>query len=67
MYTAHGTLDNVVPVEGTRSMVKALRDAGSTKVQYRELPDIDHIAWHAITKDPTAINWLFEQRLSARK
>ena len=67
IYTAHGALDDVVPVEGTRAMVKALRDAGSTKVHYRELPDTDHIAWHAITKDPTAINWLFEQRLSARK
>jgi len=66
VYTAHGVLDDVVPVAGTRAMVKALRDAGSTKVHYRELPDTDHIAWHAITKDPTAINWLFEQRLSAR-
>lgn len=67
VYTAHGALDDVVPVEGTRAMVKALQDAGSTKVHYRELPDIDHIAWHAITKDPTAINWLFSHKLSDRK
>jgi len=67
VYTAHGAQDDTVPVEGTRAMVKALRDAGSTKVHYREIPDGDHIVWHAVTQDPTAINWLFEQRLSDRK
>ena len=67
VYTAHGTLDDVVPVEGTRAMVKALRDAGNIKVQYRELPDVDHIAWHAITKNPDVINWLFSNKLSDRK
>ena len=67
IYTSHGDADNVVPVDGTREMVEALRAAGNTKVIYDELPGAGHVIWHTVTQNPDVINWLFEQRLSDRK
>jgi dipeptidyl aminopeptidase/acylaminoacyl peptidase len=38
----HGAEDRVVPVEQSRAMVEALKDAGFTRMRYVELPDGDH-------------------------
>ncbi|CAE6741814.1 alpha/beta hydrolase family protein [Nitrospira defluvii] len=38
----HGAEDRVVPVEQSRAMVEALKDAGFTRLRYVELPDGDH-------------------------
>lgn len=38
----HGAEDRTVPVEQSRAMVEALRDAGFTRLRYVELPDGDH-------------------------
>lgn len=38
----HGAEDRTVPVEQSRAMVDALKDAGFTRLRYVELPDGDH-------------------------
>jgi dipeptidyl aminopeptidase/acylaminoacyl peptidase len=38
----HGAEDRTVPVEQSRAMVEALKDAGFNNMRYVELPDGDH-------------------------
>lgn len=38
----HGAEDRTVPVEQSRAMVEALKDAAFTRMRYLELPDGDH-------------------------
>lgn len=38
----HGAEDRTVPVEQSRELVDALKDAGFTRMRYLELPDGDH-------------------------
>jgi predicted peptidase len=41
----HGQIDSVVPVENSRAIVKALKDAGSTLIEYHEIRKCDHNCW----------------------
>jgi poly(3-hydroxybutyrate) depolymerase len=56
----HGDADQVVPVETSRKIVKALRDAGGDP-KYTEYPDVDHNSWDLAYRDPELIEWLFAQ------
>ncbi|MBX3740643.1 MAG: dienelactone hydrolase family protein [Akkermansiaceae bacterium] len=63
VWTFHGAKDEVVPVQRTRDLVKALEGFGG-KVKYTEYPEGGHgVAGQAFTEDDhAAIRWLFEQR-----
>jgi predicted peptidase len=52
--------DNVVPVETSRKMVKALRDAGGDP-KYTEFPEVGHDSWDLAYSDAELIEWLFAQ------
>ena len=62
LWVAHGDADPAVPVERSREIVAALRDAGGSPI-YVEYPGVDHFSWV-----PTygtrggAVEWLFRQR-----
>ena len=57
----HGAIDSVVPTSRTRDMVNALKEAGSCKVTYVEIPDCDHNSWTPAFRDDASWKWLFEQ------
>ena len=61
IWTAHGDADSVVPVSGTRDMVAALTDLGST-IQYSEYPGVNHDSWSQTYANEAIISWLFEQQ-----
>ena len=61
IWAAHGTADAVVPCSGTQNMVKALRDAGSTVINYTEYEGKPHAIWNTVAADPEILNWLFSQ------
>lgn len=63
VWTFHGAKDDVVPVQRTRDLVKALEGLGGN-VKYTEYPEGGHgIASHAFSEDDyAAIRWLFEQK-----
>ncbi|NNC87386.1 MAG: prolyl oligopeptidase family serine peptidase [Akkermansiaceae bacterium] len=61
VWVFHGAMDKVVPAEQSRRMVKALEDAGSTKVKYTEYPDAGHDSWSMTYADPDVLKWLFAQ------
>jgi predicted peptidase len=60
LWIFHGDADNVVPVETSRKMVKALRDAGGDP-KYTEFPEVGHDSWDLAYRDAELIEWLFAQ------
>lgn len=64
VWTFHGGEDEQVPVQRTRDMVKALRDAGSHKVRYTEYEGEGHSIAKRVWRedDYASLRWLFEQR-----
>ncbi len=57
VWMVHGALDDVIPVEQSRRMAAALREAGATP-RYRELPGLGHNAWDAAYGDAALWRWL---------
>jgi predicted peptidase len=59
----HGDADNIIPVEESRVMVRALRAAGAS-VQYTEYAGVQHNSWDRAYAEPELPRWLFAQRRS---
>ena len=67
IYTSHGSADPTVPVAGTQAMVQALKDAGSTKIIYKEVKGAGHDVWTQLSRTPAVMEWLYGHKLSDRK
>jgi predicted peptidase len=61
IWAFHGGADPLVPVAGSRAMVKALRAAGGP-VMYTEVPGVGHNVWDQVYVDPKVLGWLLAQR-----
>jgi predicted peptidase len=61
MWIFHGANDNTVSVNLSRSMVKALKDAGGNP-KYTEYPGVGHDSWNNTYSEPDFLPWLFAQR-----
>lgn len=57
----HGARDAAVPVEYSRRLEAAFRDAGARDVRYTEFPEADHNSWDPAYATPELWTWLFEQ------
>lgn len=66
IWVFHGDLDNAVPVEKSREMVKALKKLGS-KVKYTEYKDVGHGSWGPAYNNMELYSWLLEQKLPKYK
>jgi len=67
LWLFHGDADDVISVDVSRRLVKALRDAGGNP-KYTEYPGVDHGSWELAYRDPELIEWLFAQsRKPAKK
>jgi predicted peptidase len=64
IWAFHGTLDETVPVRGSREMVDALKAAGS-RVKYTEYPDLGHAIWQRVYRDSSVVDWALRQRRPA--
>jgi predicted esterase len=62
VWLAHGDKDKTVPVEGSREMVKALKQAGGNP-RYNEFHGLGH---SGMPIEPELMPWLFAQRKSAQ-
>ena len=56
----HGAEDAAVPVERSRRMVAAVRQAGG-EPRYTEFPGVGHDAWTPAYRDPAVLDWLFSR------
>jgi predicted peptidase len=66
VWAFHGAKDNVVSPRNSRTMIKALQDAGGTP-GYTEYPDIGHDSWVQTYQEPHLLPWLFKQTLDSEK
>jgi predicted peptidase len=63
-WLVHGSDDHAVPVEASRNLAKALREAGDKDVNFIELTGVDHGSIVQAFGDPKLFEWLSRQRLS---
>jgi predicted peptidase len=61
IWAFHGAKDESVPVERSRSITAAIKQAGG-QVRYTEYPDINHLIWPKVVKETELLPWLFAQR-----
>ena len=61
IWAFHGDADRVVPVERSRVMVEAVKQAGG-EIKYTEYPGVGHNSWEQSYDDPESIAWLLEQK-----
>ena len=64
LWVFHGAKDDIVSPKQSRTMVKALQDAGGSP-GYTEYPDIEHNSWVQAYQEPHLLPWLFKQKLRA--
>jgi predicted esterase len=61
IWVFHGDADPTVPVEASRRMVKALKDAGG-EPRYTEFPGVGHNCWDKAHATDELWDWMFAQR-----
>jgi predicted peptidase len=64
LWVFHGAKDDIVSPKQSRTMVKALQDAGGLP-GYTEYPDIEHNSWVQAYQESHLLPWLFKQKLKA--
>jgi predicted peptidase len=57
----HGDADDIIPVQTSRAMVRALRAAGAD-VRYTEYAGVKHNSWDRAYAEPELMPWLLRQR-----
>ena len=63
IWAFHGAKDEAVSVEGSRSMINAIRKAGGNP-RYTEYPDTNHDVWTKAFNEPELLPWVFAQKRS---
>ena len=66
VFIHHGDMDGAVPVWRGRSMIAALRNAGSHVARYTEYPGCGHDSWKPAYGDTRNLDWLFSKKRVAR-
>jgi len=61
IWVFHGAKDPVVPADLSRSLIKALEQAGGNP-KYTEYPEGGHDVWNMAIREPELLPWLFSQR-----
>lgn len=62
IFIHHGDVDGAVPVWRGRSMIAALREAGSCVARYTEYPGCGHASWHPAYGDEANLEWMFSKK-----
>lgn len=67
VWVFHGSADDAVPVEFSRTIIKALKDGGNDNVRYAEYEGDKHQIFGKAITEPGFLEWLAEQRLNEGK
>ncbi|GIV36279.1 MAG: phospholipase [Cyclobacteriaceae bacterium] len=62
VWVFHGDADPVVPVDRSRELVNAIRQAGGNP-RYTEYPGVGHDSWTPALSEPELLKWLFSKRI----
>jgi predicted peptidase len=60
----HGANDPIVPVDNSRQMAKAFKEAGNENVRYTELENTGHVSLNSAFSNLELFEWLADQRIS---
>ena len=66
IWALHNSGDFIVPVGGTREMVKRIKATGNPNLHYQEFKTGGHNCWDAAYDSGELFTWLQQQRLAAR-
>jgi predicted esterase len=58
----HGSVDNIVPIQPTRDLYKAVLELGGKQIRYTEYKGVGHNVWDNTGKETTLTTWLLAQR-----
>ena len=61
LWVFHGAMDETVPPQLSRDMVKAIQEAGGHP-GYSEYPSVGHNSWTNAFEEPRLLEWLFAQK-----
>ncbi|WP_164100720.1 carboxylesterase family protein [Candidatus Laterigemmans baculatus] len=61
LWAFHGDADKAVPVERSREMIEAIREAGG-EPKYTEYPGVGHNSWSQTYSNDAFHEWLFAQK-----
>ncbi len=61
MWAFHGEKDLIVRVDFSRSMIKAMKEAGGDP-KYTEYPGVGHFSWNNAFAEPNLLEWMFAQK-----
>lgn len=61
LWIFHGEADNIVPVNLSRDLVKALKETGN-EVKYTEYPNVNHNSWDNAFQEKELAPWLFTHK-----
>lgn len=59
IFAYHGSLDGVVPPQGSRDMYAAVKAAGGENISFKEYPELYHSSWDAAYSEFADIKELF--------
>lgn len=65
LWAWHGDADKAVPVEQTRRMIEAIKQAGGHP-RYTELPGVGHNSWTPAYTGDELLPWMFKQKRSRK-
>jgi len=65
VWAFHGEADRNVPVDCSRRMIRALKDAGASP-RYTEYPGQGHVIWNRVYADPALLAWMLAQNRQDR-
>ncbi|MFA5729368.1 MAG: prolyl oligopeptidase family serine peptidase [Candidatus Neomarinimicrobiota bacterium] len=66
LWLFHGSDDEVVSVNNSRNIYKAVKKAGGKQIRYTEYRGVGHAAWEPAGKEPSLSYWLLAQRKGAQ-
>lgn len=65
IWAFHGDADRAVPVERSRKMIAAIKEAGG-EPKYTEYEGVGHNSWSPAYGNPELLKWMFEQKLEKK-
>jgi predicted peptidase len=61
IWAFHGREDDIIPVEQSRNMIRAIKKAGG-KPRYTEYRKVKHDSWEKAYKESELLSWMFSQK-----
>ncbi|KIV78804.1 hypothetical protein PV11_06414 [Exophiala sideris] len=62
----HGDLDDIIPVQASQKMVRALEHAGAPEIKFMRYPDLKHDSWTEAYNNTEVYRWMLEHKRTVK-